>query len=80
MKIRIVRLIDCVGWVKDETTLENLEAFMSTRGYKLTGFHKNKHTREQLQNMPIFSGLAGPFWDGDAVRYEDKEAYRALSA
>lgn len=49
-------------------------------GYNLTGFHASPYTRKELEGQPKFSGLCGPMWDGDAIRYEDVQTYNILSA
>ena len=76
------RLIQCVEGqlVKHEFTDENVIPAMEIRGYTLTGLHSNPRTRAELQGAPKFTGVCGPMWDGDAIRYESTEAYAQLSA
>ena len=35
--------------------------------------------RAELQGAPIFSGITGPMWDGDGIRYEDFAVSAAVS-
>ena len=35
-------------------------------------------TRE-LIGRPVLDGFCGPMWDGDAVRYESQEIYKAMT-
>lgn len=63
-----------------ELTEEQLFPALEVRGYHFTKFNESKFQREEIRNAPKFSGLLGPMWDGDAVRYEDAETYKALSA
>lgn len=64
------------------TTL--VQPFFEVRGYPVTGDHHSPHTRRELQGMPTFEGLLGPFYDGDrggvpAIRYECQTTYDILS-
>lgn len=54
-------------------------AAMEVRGYEFERVHRNPTTRKELQGQPVFAGLYGPMWDGDAVRYESHERYLDLS-
>lgn len=76
------RLISCIDgrMTPEEFTDDNVISAMSIRGYELKDVNLNSRHREELQGQPIFHGLCGPMWDGDAIRYETTEAYRHLSA
>ena len=53
---------------------------MNKLGFKRTGININPAHREELQNLPKFSGLSGPMYDGpNKIRYETWEVYQALS-
>jgi hypothetical protein len=79
MKYRLIQLIEG-QWCRSEFTDDNLLPAMEARGFALNGFNRNKGNREELQGQPKFTGVLGPMWDGDAVRYESREAYNQLSA
>lgn len=84
-KFRVVTLDEKTGWDKfefEQKEPDNLEFIMEMekRGYKYTGSNFNKFQRKELQGMPWFAELCGPMFDGDAIRYEGKTAYQALSA
>ena len=64
----------------EEFTDENVYAALEVRGFPFTKFNDSKHQHEMIRNAPKFAGLLGPMFDGDAVRYESPEVYRALSA
>ena len=51
--------------------------YLSMPEEKLNLFN-GKH-RQELQEQPIFDGLAGPLWDGDRVRYETWDVFERLS-
>lgn len=78
MKYRIVQRIEGM-WVKSEVEPKNLHAWASVRGYTVSHINKNPRQRAELQEQPVFSGLVGPMWDGDAIRYEDQTAHDILS-
>ena len=75
------RLIQTVEgrMLRTDGEMANAIVAFEARGYQHTGFNQNAHNRAELQGQPTFDGLAGPMWDGDAIRYEDWAAYRALS-
>ena len=53
---------------------------MASLGFKRSGINKNPAHRVELQNLPTFSGLAGPMYDGpNKIRYETWEVYKAMS-
>ena len=79
MQYRLIQNVDgqmicTTGDVKDA-----IPAF-DVRGYRHTGFNQSAVQRPELQGQPKFDGLAGPMWDGDAIRYEDWATYNTLSA
>ncbi len=80
IKVRLVRYLPEIGWLQEESKIENVEAFMGVRGFHPRGYNNNPRQRKELQGMPVFSSVAGPMWDGDAIRYENREAYDRLSA
>ncbi len=59
---------------------------MECRGYAFLGGAGNMRLRTEIRDMPTFSGLHGPMFDGFAadgrpiVRYEDASANKVLSA
>lgn len=77
MQYRIVCSVD--GQIKSETTT-NIFAFMETQGCKCVGRENHPSRRQELQGQPKFESFAGPMWDGDAIRYEDMQTYKRLSA
>lgn len=64
----------------DRIEIGDFVSAMEIRGWVLTGFHKNKLTRRELQGQPQFKDLNGPMWDGDHIRYEDMASYLTLSS
>lgn len=79
MKYRLVQSVEG-RLIATECEADNVFAFMEVRGFALSGINSNPRQREELQGQPRFAGLNGPMWDGDAIRYEDPEAYARLSA
>lgn len=63
-----------------EFEIDNLIPAMEIRGYAFTRVNTNSRQRAELQGQPMFKGVNGPMWDGNAIRYEDTEAYAQLSA
>lgn len=78
MKYRLIQNVEG-KWLNTELTDENLHAALEVRGFEFIGLQTGNHLRKELQGEPMFSGLIGPMWDGDAVRYEDQAAYDRLS-
>lgn len=76
------RLVQCVEgrFITSEFDDTNVIPAIEARGYSFSRQNFNHRTRAELQGAPVFSGLAGPMWDGNAVRYEDTEATIRLSA
>ena len=53
---------------------------MESLGFKRSGVNRNPAHRIELNNLPTFSGLAGPMYDGpNKIRYETWETYEAMS-
>jgi hypothetical protein len=50
------------------------------RGWTFTGTNDHSQSRPLLMGMPKFKGLAGPFGNGDDVRYETWPAYKLYSS
>ncbi len=73
---RLIHMVD--GSMFAEVLPLNLEAF-EIRGYAFSHIHNSRRTRAELQGAPVFSGLCGPMWDGDMVRYEDSTSNAILS-
>ena len=61
-------------WDAEELTMQ-----MQMRGYQRNGELRNNTARQELQGQPKFMGVAGPFWKGDAVRYESWKVCNELS-
>ncbi len=77
-KYRIVTR-DAKGQLRAQET-HDLRAWCELNGIEIVGLNRNKAQRRELYNQPLLDGFCGPMWDGDAIRYEDAEAYRQLSA
>lgn len=78
MKVRLIQTVDG-SLIKSEFDIANIYECMEVRGYAFTHLSTNTRVRAELQNQPQFSGLCGPMWDGDAIRYEDQAANDTLS-
>lgn len=79
MKYKLIQEVNGLG-IETELNYENLMAAMEIRGFKFAGFRNSPNQRIELEDQPIFKGVAGPMWDGDAIRYEDWKTYERLSA
>lgn len=79
MKYRVVQNIEAC-FVTSHFTDETLIPAMEVRGHSVVRLNANSHQRTELQGQPIFTGLLGPMWDGDAIRYEDQTTYDLLSS
>lgn len=84
-KVKLVQMVDG-QMIASETKIENLDAFMSVRGFEPNGKVQPVASpsgivyREEIQGQPKFDGLAGPSYDGPGVvRYEDWASYERLS-
>lgn len=53
--------------------------FLDEKGHAVTGRFTSQYARIELEGAMKISDLLGPFWDGDAIRYEDQPTYNALS-
>jgi hypothetical protein len=81
MKIRLVQFLETGDWVKTEfADAEHAITGIEVRGYAFKRLNQDSRHRVELQCQPVFEGLVGPMWDGDAIRYEDARACRALSS
>lgn len=79
MNVRIVSRAE-TGWTTKTVDESELIDTMKEMGFPRTGTNFNSRQRAELQNKPKFDGFHGPMWDGDCLRYENYEAYTALSA
>lgn len=77
---RLVRVVDDRMVRIDFSTDADLRQAMEDLGYHCTGLETNPRLRFELIGHPKFSDLCGPMWDGDAIRYEDAETNRRMSA
>jgi hypothetical protein len=79
MKARII--IKTEGqYIRYDIEADTLIPFMEIRGYKFSRYNDSSRQREELRGQPAFMGIAGPMWDGDAIRYECAETNRDMSA
>lgn len=76
---RLVQMIDGQMIVSTFGPEVDVIAAMEIRGYPFARLNANPRQRAELQGAPVFANLAGPMWDGDALRYEDSAANDALS-
>jgi hypothetical protein len=79
MKYRLVQLVEG-HFVVSEFAGDNVYPAMEVRGFAYAGDNANPRQRQELQHAPLFAGLCGPMWDGDAIRYETRAVYDRLSA
>lgn len=80
MKYRLVQNVEGQFIVTEfDKGLDAFLAAMQVRDFQFVKLNSNPRQRIELQGEPVFSGLAGPMWDGDAVRYEDQKSYNILS-
>lgn len=80
MKARLIQVVNGRPLVGCEVTLENILPAFEVRGFELIEFNHNPRQRAELQGWPVFSGLCGPMWDGNSVRYETQAANDIFSA
>lgn len=66
--------------VSDDVARRRFIFLLNSWGYAHTGYKSNPNQRAELQGSPVFKGLHGAMWDGDAIRYECPDAYETLSA
>lgn len=76
MKYRLIQDVEGIA-VKSEFT--DVMAAMEVRGFTFIGFNENHRQRKELQGQPMYKELAGPMFDGDAIRYEDQRSNQTLS-
>lgn len=63
-----------------ELNERNLSEVFYQKGFRFIGLTDNDgRLRKELVAQPRFSGLCGPMWDGDAIRYETQSVYDSLS-
>jgi hypothetical protein len=76
-----VRLIQMVEghMIRSEFQPENVLPAMAIRGFEPVRPFSRPGVRAELQGAPVFEGLCGPMWDGDAIRYEDRASNDAIS-
>lgn len=79
MKARLIQTVDGQTLRTDFGPEVDLIAAMEVRGFAFIRENRNPRQRAELQGAPVFKGVLGPMWDGDALRYEDSETYRILS-
>ena len=61
-------LYDIIYTINGHRTFDSQESlidYCKCNGYEHKGFNRNTWHRQELQEQPIFDGLAGPLWDGD---------------
>jgi hypothetical protein len=81
MKIRIYQAAQ-QGFrtIEIEGASAQMAARAAVEGFRCRGFNSNASQRLELQGAPKFTGLIGPMWDGDAIRYECSATYAEFSA
>jgi hypothetical protein len=80
MKAKLIVVVDGRLISGCEVTAENILPAFEVRGFEMIGIEDNPRRRAELQGWPVFSGLYGPMWNGDSVRYETAEAHNICSA
>lgn len=80
MNAKLIQVVDGAPLVGCTVTLDNILPAFEVRGFQMIGLNENPRQRAELQGWPIFSGLCGPMWNGDSVRYETQEANDIFSA
>lgn len=87
IKVLLVQTVEG-SMITSECAIENIDAFMSVRGFTPTGRmaatasfgYKKIATREEIAGQPTYKELAGPSYGGaGVVRYEDWASYERLS-
>lgn len=78
MKVRLIQTVEG-RMIKTEFDALYILDNMEIRGYHFSRLNNNPRQRAELQGQPVFSGLVGPMWDGDAIRYEDRASNDSLS-
>lgn len=78
--VKLIYHVEGLGLQVLDTTMENIEAAFSVRGFELIGFNDTPRQRAELQGCPVFSKLCGPMWGGEnTIRYEDRTANDIIS-
>lgn len=80
MTAKLVQVVNGQALIGCEVTMENILPAFEVRGFNFVGLNDNPRQRAELQGWPVFSGLCGPLWNGDSVRYETREANDIFSA
>lgn len=83
-KYILVQLVEDVGMVATDGSIENMIPAFEIRGFVQNGNVKKQYgqiqLREEIIGQPEFDGLCGPMYGGPGiVRYEDWNAYERLS-
>lgn len=60
-------------------TEQQLKDAAKKMGARVRGVETSPYVRPELRGKPKFDKFLGPMWDGNIVRYEDKETYDMLS-
>lgn len=82
---QLIQAVEGISIPSNFKGFESVFAGMAVRGFDCVGLNENKHNREELQGMPVFSGLCGPMWNGfdsegrPCIRYEDQASYKTFS-
>lgn len=77
-KYRLVQTVEG-RMVVSEFIDDDVFAAMKVRGFEFVRLNENRRHRPELYGQPVFAGVHGPMWDGDAIRYECAETNAALS-
>jgi len=79
MKIRITKREKSAFATYEFANENDAARFLDQNGHSITGRFTSQYARLELEGAMKISDLLGPFWDGDAIRYEDQPTYTALS-
>ena len=74
----VVRVID-VRSVLAEVMSHAAEKTIIGLGYERVGTHKANASYPELDGLPTFKGLPGPFPDAGGARYDTPKAFEMLS-
>ena len=80
MKIRITKRGKNAFATYEFANENDAARFLDEQGHAITSRFSSQYAREELDGAMVISDLLGPFWDGDAIRYEDQPTYDALSS
>jgi hypothetical protein len=78
MKIRITKRGENAFATYEFANENDAMRFLDEQGHSVTGRFTSQYARLELESAMIISDLLGPFWDRDAIRYEDQPTYEAL--